>query len=195
MAERSIEEWSRELRAIARTTLPAELRREAIRAALDGEGKAKRRISGTPLHSRTGLLRRSIRGTVPAGRDAGDVVVRLEASPKYAATHEYGATIKPTRSRYLAIPLGAMKTRAGVSRVPSPRSVPDAFFWQSKAGNKFIARARPDGGIEPLFLLREQVRIKARPFIRPSLAEAAAGLRRRLGAAVRRAAREAERRV
>lgn len=92
---------------------------------------------------------------------------------RYAATHEYGATITPKRAKSLTIPLDAAKTRSGVTRGRA-RDYPNTFIRgdiiyqktdaivQAEATGK-KTRSKP----RALFLLRRSVTIKARPALEP----------------------------
>ncbi len=100
-------------RALA--TRPADITRGA-RVALD---RSMRRLDGRMqrerLRGRPGLKRRSGRLAQSfAGEVSGDVLPRLKmrygTNVKYARQHEFGATIRPRRSKYLTIPLDAAKT-------------------------------------------------------------------------------------
>lgn len=110
------------------------LRTETRRSALEASRAIKRRYSGMPIRSRSGLLRRSVKFKRVGGSDAWEVFTDV----KYAETHEEGKTIKPrfkggrfivtgrrfdgklkgrmSRGTKLAIPIGIAKTRAGVAK-------------------------------------------------------------------------------
>ncbi len=140
---------------------------------------------GKTLNVVTGMLRRSIRHRVGGGKSALLVAIGVTRGPatKYAAIHEHGGTITPTKAKYLAIPL--QRAAGGRPRFPGgPRSVPgDTFVLKAKSGNLFIVRAKrvrgkPKGkvtGLEFLFLLRKSVRIPARHWL-------SEGVRRQIGA-------------
>lgn len=86
---------------------------------------------------------------------------------EYARVHEARGTtrIVPRRARHLAIPLPAAKTARGVAR-GGPRDFLDTFVRRSKAGNLIIFQNRADT-IVPLFVLKDFVKIKGRPALRP----------------------------
>ncbi len=115
---------------------------------------------------RTGRLRRGLRHEVTGGRVrevAGrvwfDMPRELESVP---IVHEEGATIRPRRAQYLAVPLKAAMTAAGVLRRP-PRDWPNTFVIPSKGPKaKFLIVRRRGRGIEPLFALVDSVTIPAR---------------------------------
>lgn len=69
-----------------------------------------------------------------------------------------GGKLRPKKSKYLAIPMPGVTGR--------PRQYADTFFRKSKkAGTAFIYQKKDDGSVEPLFLLKESIKIPARPFM------------------------------
>jgi len=113
---------------------------------------------------RSGRLRASIRGRVEPGRLRG--VVGTDVI--YARIQELGGVVQARRAKFLAIPLKAMLTPAGVARA-SPRDVPDTFVLRSRAGNLIIAQRKGRGSLTPLFVLKRQVRINRHPYLAPAL--------------------------
>ena len=110
------------------------------------------------LGVQTGALIRSITGKIT--RSTKHIVKGTTGSDlEYAAIHEHGGIIQPKVSQYLAIPLG--KTQG------KPRDYPDAFFITSKKNNLLIVKNN-GGELLPLFLLKKQVEIPARPFLKPA---------------------------
>lgn len=177
---KSVEDWDKHLApAVAR--LQAEMKKALIRASFIATKEAKLRATTGPK-VRSGRLRASIRAFVRRGPEL--VLQAGSGRVKYARTQEFGATIQAKRSRYLAIPLEAARTGAGVARWPGPRSVPGLFFIRSKAGNPLLV-VRDGDGIRPMFALKERVTIKAQPFLRPAMALARKSLRPGLRDAMR----------
>jgi hypothetical protein len=86
----------------------------------------------------------------------------------YARTHEYGATIRPVNAKYLAIPLAAAKTGAGVPR-GRPRDFPNTFVRRARGGALLIFQQVSKTTIQPLFLLKTQVTIPPRPALAPTV--------------------------
>ena len=125
------------------------LHREALRYAALSEKKAKHTAS-TVLTPRTGRLVQSIQGRVTRKRH--EINIRLQAGGtglvKYAGVHEQDGkrgswvTIKPKKGKYLVFPVSA-----------------DAF---TAAG---VARG---GGAGSQWVSVRQVRIPARPYLRPT---------------------------
>ncbi len=123
----------------------------------------RERLRGRPgVAKRTGFLTASQKLIV-----TGDTVDRIlgvyaigGGVVKYAALQEYGGVVKPTRAKFLAIPLEAAKTAAGVSRYVSPRDLSDTFI---RGG---IIYQNQDGKAVPMFALRKSVRIPPRLGVR-----------------------------
>lgn len=86
---------------------------------------------------------------------------------EYAKVHEHDGTttIRPKRSKYLAIPLDEAKTARGVPR-GTPRDFANLFPKRSRAGNLLLWQDRADT-IVPMFFLADEVRIKGRPALLP----------------------------
>lgn len=107
--------------------------------------------------TRTGNLARSFTIQFKKGGLDGNYGSDL----KRAGVIERGGTIRPTRSKFLAIPLPHLKV--GVGAAPSPRDFGDLFFITSKAGNLLLVRPISGGGIQPMFVLKRQVKMPKRP--------------------------------
>lgn len=84
-----------------------------------------------------------------------------------AHAHEYGATIKPKKGKYLAIPLTKEAEEAG-----SPRAFNNLRFVNAKGGNLLMVRDKKKGRgkteSEALFLLVKSITLPERSFIRSS---------------------------
>jgi len=99
-------------------------------------------------------------------RGGGDPLV-------YARIHEgwpdsrSRTVIRPRNGQYLALPLPGAKTPAGVTR-GRPRDFPNTFIQRSRQGNLIIFQ-QTGSGITPLFLLKREVVIPARPALRPTM--------------------------
>lgn len=130
--------------------------------------------TSTATAGRTGALARAYGYKTARDGNAVDLrvgVMKPRADARtlaYAAAHEYGATISPKRGKYLAIPLDAAKTAAGVTR-GEPRSFPNTFVvrWGDKL--MIVQRVPGSDDLVPLFLLtRGPITIKARPALEPA---------------------------
>lgn len=114
------------------------------------------------LQRRSGKGIQSIRDSAKhdTGDDLGDISVSLGTGSM--SIHEEGGVIRPSRAKYLTIPLPSACDRRGVPLKKSARDWPDTFVIRSKRGNLLIVQKNEDGGITPLYLLKSSVRIKAR---------------------------------
>jgi len=117
------------------------------------------------LAVRSGHLRRSTKPRRVSERD-GQIVGGVEFGARYASVHVgpkgKRTTIRPKSAQYLAIPLAAAKTAAGVAR-GGPRDYPDSFVVRTKAGNLLVmGRQTGAKGAVPLFVLKRQVVVPAR---------------------------------
>lgn len=116
------------------------------------------------LNRRSGRLMKSLRVRVfPGSKTIEQVAGEIGTQSPYAGVHEYGATIRPKRSKYLAIPLPAALDSRGVPKRRGPRSWKNTFVAKSKAGNLIIfQRRRGVKGIIPLYVLKKEVTIPPR---------------------------------
>lgn len=166
-----------------RSVAPA-VRARAQQTIADTLGEARqdmvKRHLSAPRTTRTRLARRSgalIRATTVSTRTiGGDILGRLfvsERAPagrpggarpyRYAYVHEFGATIRPKRRQYLAIPLNDL------ARAHRPRDF-DLFVIRSRRGNLLLV-ARAGDGLLPMYVLKKRVRVPARPYMGPTAAK------------------------
>lgn len=130
-----------------------------------GHVEIVRLLSGPVLRRRTGNAAASVR-SVPAQAEGGSVIGKLVSAVHYLHFLFKGGIIKPRKGQFLAIPIGNALTPAGVSRYPSPRDAGELIFIpRTKAGNTILARRKPDGGLDPLFVLKKQVEIPPHDFL------------------------------
>lgn len=113
------------------------------------------------LYRRTGSLARALTHRSVRSDDLEKVEVRIgwidQHSAMIATVHERGATIRPRRSKYLTIPLPAALTSAGVPKQASARDWPNTFVRKA-----IIFQKLAGGQIQPLYVLKKQVRIPPR---------------------------------
>lgn len=123
----------------------------------------------------SGRLAGSIaREVVVAGND---IVGRIGSPLAYAGVQEgldkalrpKAQTIIKAKSKKLAIPLGAARTKAGRARFTSPRQVPNLKVIPRRGKSTLLARVVARNKIIPMFVLKDSVKIKARPYMRPAL--------------------------
>lgn len=124
--------------------------------------------SATATRQGTGALRASYAQQtekLPNGIETALGLMRLAAKGqalRYGFVHEEGATIRPTKAKRLAIPLPPIRSKSGIA--PTPADFTDTFIIKGKFGGGIIARRLGKKGvIQPLFALRRQVVIPARP--------------------------------
>ena len=136
------------------------------------ESRGAPETTATATRTRTGHLRNQVNFQVTPTGDGVSLEVgwiKSRADSKtlvYAATHEYGAHIKPKRARALAIPLEAALTPNGVAR-GLPRDFTDTFILRGHGKHPLIMQKRGKS-VVPLFVLVPSVRIKARPSLVPA---------------------------
>lgn len=151
------------------------------------KGAAGQAALSDRLSSRTGFLRRSI-DTEVLGHDVDSLEVVSFSTAPYARIHELGGEITPQSSSWLAIPLRAVRTAAGVAR-GGPRDYPTSWIMRSKkrSDRLLVMRTLEDGSAEPLFVLVRRVTIPPRLGWMKTWRKMRRGLGRGLDAAAGRA--------
>lgn len=160
--------------------LPSPARLQAIGHEWGGEFLARlqrERLSGRVngdmgLFRRSGNLSRDWNTTSVA--NGGDVQVTIQSSgvaDAYAGLQERGGVVRPIRSKWLWIPLGANKTASGVARISPTQAIGNGgFFTNARTGGKIFwayaltvaGRKKAKGGLVPLFALKKEVKVPAR---------------------------------
>lgn len=87
----------------------------------------------------------------------------LQASHPGAAIHQFGGTIRATKSKYLSIPITKESKRVG-----SPRRFPRSLFFmacKSGQGGVLAERVGKKGRITIQYVLKDHVDIPARPYL------------------------------
>lgn len=170
----TLDDFSRRLRELGEPQKRKALVRQRLtKAGLRGESLAKRLVT-TRLKRRSGNLVNSIRHEiVESGTGQVSLVLtagRLQSGRilPYARIQEQGGTVRPQRARYLSIPIHPdVLTGTGVSRFSSPRDVPVPLtFIVSKKGSRLLINAETG---EPYYVLKRQVSITGRHFMRSTL--------------------------
>jgi hypothetical protein len=116
--------------------------------------------SAGSLSSRSGDLLKSLQAGVKVAGDAYGVAGSL-AGVEYLRIQEYGGTLTPHGTQYLAIPLPDALNNDGTPKKDNPRDWDHTFIQQSRRGNLLIFR-RSGTGIVPLYALKTSVTIPPR---------------------------------
>lgn len=113
------------------------------------------------LSVRSGNLILSIKNSVRIeGTTFGDITGYIGAAFP-AQVHEYGATIRPKKAKFLTVPLPPALDSRGLPLKKSARDWPNTFVARTKKGNLLIFQRRGTS-IIPLYVLRTQVYIPPR---------------------------------
>lgn len=138
--------------------------------------------TNTSLSKRSGKGLRSVKNFIVRIGDGGVVAnIRLN---NYMAFHERGGWIKARNGKYLTIPLRAALDARGVPLRARARDWPNSFIIKSRAGNLLIVHKVGDQ-IEPLYVLKKSVRIRARLGLRKELRTQRVEFRRAVFAEIR----------
>ena len=171
MAEVTIQQLRDFFHRKSRGDITRVMHRFAIRKAARLERFGKQNASSR-LNVRSGRLRASISGS--AMKDTrGNIVLQLQAGGRdkdvsYARIHEDGGTIRPVNAKFLTIPISdKLFTGAGVQRYKSVRDVPDPLtFAQSRKGQPLLLHEVTG---EVFYILKKQVKIPRRPYLKPAV--------------------------
>jgi hypothetical protein len=172
---------------------------------------AQRNYLSGPRQTRLGVVTNRLRGSLSEGdpnfildvqRQAMRVTVTTGTNVKYAETHEppVGQTETIIKSKrpggFLAVPTALAKTGTGElkDKYNRPlRKIADLFIARSKSGILYAAEKKPAvgrqrrSGFSVLFWLVRQVKIPARPFLRPALADSRQWINERFQQGLQRA--------
>lgn len=107
---------------------------------------------------RTRTLSRSLHEET-AEQSASQAAVDIGTNIEYGAVHEFGGTIRPKTSKYLAIPVGSL--------TGSPRKHSGLKVRKTANGNLILVSA--SGQVQ--YVLKSSVTIPARPYLRPAIDE------------------------
>lgn len=176
MARITLEEFHERIGKISRGQFLRELHIMALDYAAQAESLSKAH-AGLKLQTRSGRLKASISGRVRKGRGRTAVVLTAGGGPdevKYARTHEQdgreGTTKTIKGSPWLTIPVHpSLKTRGGDQRYASARDVPGLSFHMPRGGGQPVLINWDTS--EVWYILRRQVKIPSRPFMRPAMDE------------------------
>lgn len=178
----NLQQWADQLRAEAGGKIQQRIRAVMVDLALDGQREADKLIRSRFEHGgvRTGALVRSMAGKVRDITGGVEAVVSAGgrtggADVPYARPHEDGATIRPKRGKFLAIPMPAAKTKAGVAR-GGPRDFPNLRFQPGRDGStawlvQEMGRGKTARSVL-MFKLVRRVDIKGKHYLRDGVATA-----------------------
>lgn len=174
MARITLEQFEERMAKLSRGEFLRQLHAMALDYAAQAETLAKANV-GMKLNTRSGALKGSIRGRVRKGKGRIAVVLTAGGGPKdvkYATTHEQdgreGSQKIIKGSPWLTIPVHPqLKTPGGDQRYPSARDVPGLTIHRPE-GSSNLTLINWDTR-EVWYVLRRQVKIPARPFMRPAM--------------------------
>lgn len=160
--------------------LRRELRKVLTGVAMTAERQAKLNATSR-MRVRTGHLRRNIAATVVDGKTGGvEVRLGVQGVP-YARIQEKGGTVVPRSAKALAIPMPAAQTAAGVGRYPSPRAHGNLQWRPDGKGGPGLL-FDPSGVL--MYVLKRQITIKPKWYLRDALTTATQDLDKQLSDAV-----------
>ena len=153
----TIDQFAEKLRSLGEDVRGKALANSALAGAKVISNAARENIKEQGL-IRTRTLSRSLTEQV-IEQSADYVEVEVGTNLEYAAIHEYGGTIRPKSSKYLAIPVG--------SYTGSPSKHGDLKLRKTANGNLVMVDA--SGSVQ--YVLKSSVTIPARPYLRPAVDE------------------------
>lgn len=187
-------EYADRLRLAGTKRLQAAMHTEMATTVEDAIGRTQERLGGAVLRVRSGNLRRSITGVTEM--ENGPVAIGKvragggQRDVRYARIHELGGVITPNGNsggggKFLAIPTSMAP---GGQTKHTARDVPGLRFQPIRGGSMgLLVRDNPGakrGGrgarSDILYILVRRVTMPARPYLRPSVMEANAGLADRM---------------
>lgn len=120
------------------------------------------------LARRSGALTQSILDSVRVEGSSFENLTGYIGAAFPGTVHEYGATIRPKKAKYLTVPLPAALDKRGIPKKRSAREWENTFVAKSKAGNLIIFQRRRSR-IVPLYVLRTEVTIPPRLGMRTTI--------------------------
>lgn len=182
-------EFVAKLRALT-PAVRAEGKKAVLKLTYDVARAIKAQYSESGLAVRTGALKGSAQsgGVVDNGAKVSGKVLVGQGLP-YAQIQEDGGTVVPTHGQFLAIPLDAAKTPAGVARF-APRDAVANGYDRTFIEDGIIFGAKWNGSrndFVPLFKLVRSVTIPAHHFVRDAFKKMQPKIEAEINAAVKRA--------
>lgn len=134
-----------------------------LKLELNKQRSIGRATSGQPPRSLTGDLKRSIQID---DTNIKSLIARVGTNKVYARILEYGGTIK-SKGKKLTVPLND-KARRMLQRSGSVTKYKNLKFIISKKGNALLGLVKGrKKEFEPLFILKDKVKINPHPYFRP----------------------------
>jgi hypothetical protein len=140
----------------------------AARMVKDHSGKWPGGTTGKTLSKRSGRGLQSIVESIKVTGDKPSDIQGHIGGVFYLRTQEFGATIRPKKAKYLAVPLPSALNENGVPLRPGPRDWENTFVKMSKSGHLMIFR-KLGKDIIPLYILLKEVTIPPRLGMRDTL--------------------------
>lgn len=150
---------------------------QELRDFLDTVAEAMARRHGRPwpggttentLSKRSGKMVQSIIDSVKVTGSTMDSLQGYISVGFPGQVHEFGATIRPKKAKYLTVPLPAALNNKGIPIKKSARDWANTFVARSRAGNLIIFQRRLTQ-IVPLYVLKSSVTIPPRLGFRKTL--------------------------
>ena len=172
----------------ADAVMRANIRRKLAGLQYTLQRHIKAHFKGNPLHNRSSKLVDSI-NVAAIEEDSQKISGPVGTNTIYGAIQEHGGTSRAKNVQNLTIPLDEVLTAAGVARYtarqiignPGIGGFTSTFF---RKGILFGSTGGKGGGIVPLFALKPEVTLPARPYMAPGLAETQPEAEQQLQAAV-----------
>jgi len=154
---------------------------DAINKTLIGAQNAQRRYMERKfVIRRRGLLKASVRMLKFANRSTLTGQMGINRNLPFWNIHEKGGNERPTRSRYIAVPMEVKRTKSGrISKARRPRNLKNSFVAKSTGGKNIIFQRKGKGKREtvtPMYSLNKQVRIRPRLNFERNVTKAINGL-------------------
>lgn len=137
--------------------------RDGVFAAAQFAAGEIRRTVMSKLKGRTGNLARSYKETFLRSQP-GMVSAGAVSDLSYARIQDEGGTIRPKSVKHLAVPIMSGK-RLPVGKWPRHFAKGELVYIARKDKDPLLARPVGKGEIEPLFVLKKSVKLKAKHYI------------------------------
>ncbi len=157
-----------------RKRVEAHIQKNLTRAAIIVQRKARANVAtGGPSGFKSSRGMAGLKGSITY--EVSRFRARVGSNLKYARIHELGGMIRPRSANALAVPLTdeARKSRG-------PRYMSDLQYIPLRGRDPLLARVDENFGLDPQWVLKREVHMPARPYLRPALRQMKAQLKREL---------------